>query len=405
MNNKNNLLFVMILLLIPVSGLGIDIYVPSLPAIKVYFDAPHFLIKLTIALYLLGFGLGQIFVGTLSDCFGRRIILIAGLFLFSMFSVLAAFSTSIIMLLAVRFCQGLAVTVPVVISKTIATDTFKGADLKKVSTYLVTAWSIGPIIAPAIGGYLQQYVNWKGSFYFLAVYTIILCAAVCVYLPETNQFKKSFKLKNMVNDYKIILSSKQFVGSALCLATGYSLIVVFSVISPFLIQNDMGYSPVCFGHCALLMGFGCLLGSIINRLIVVKTSQDKIILCAVGAALFMSILMIALSCCNVFNIYCLLMCVFVVLLSVGFSYPNCSSKCLSMFPQMAGSASAAMGVLTIIGTSVTAAVSSFIHTTNMMALSVLYLILCLLFLFIFLNAYADKFAFLKIANNRIEGER
>jgi len=191
---KKRIILMILLFSIPLSGMGIDIYVPSLPALKVFFNEPHSLITLTVSLYLLGFSIGQAFFGPASDSMGRKNILFGGMILFSIFSLLATLTSTVHELLLMRFLQGLAVTAPVVVTKAIVTDLFDKETIKKASTYLVLAWSIGPIIAPAIGGHLQQYFGWRGGFYFLFVYGLILSIFIAIYLSETNQYKQLFKL-------------------------------------------------------------------------------------------------------------------------------------------------------------------------------------------------------------------
>lgn len=372
--DKSIILF-LILLFIPLSGIGIDVYVPSLPAIKLALHAHHTLAKMTVSVYLLGFALGQIFVGPLSDSFGRRKVILIGMFCFALFSLLAAFSKSVNYLIVMRFLQGLAVTTPVIIAKAVATDCYTTEELKKVSTYLVLAWSIGPIIAPVIGGFLQTYIDWQANFYFLFIYSALLFFIALKLLPETNQNIALFSYTTIKNNYFEVLSSSCFVGSVICLAIGYSFIVVFNVISPFLIQNVLGYSALAYGHIALFMGFGCFLGSIFNRFIIKKASQNIIIISGILIILLSSLLLIILAYKFKPNLLCAILPIFLIFLCIGFVYPNCSAKCLTMFPKMAGISSAVMGVLTILGTAIMASIASIVSSGTAISLAWIYIIL------------------------------
>lgn len=375
--------FFLILLLIPISGLGIDILVPSLPSLKNYFSTTDSLIKLNIATYLLGFCLGQILVGPVSDVIGRRSTLLVGLVVFTFSTYLSIFSPSIYCLLILRFIQGLAVTTPVVIAKAIATDKYQGQALTKVSTYLVAAWSAGPIIAPLIGGYLQEYASWKWVFLTLSGYSTLVSLLAFILLPETNTNKNDLNIKQTFQNFKIILSDREFLTNNICLSLGYSIIIAFNVLSPFLIQSEMNYSAEIFGYLSLLVGSGCFVGSIINRLLLDKCEQDVVIINTLKVALCLSMFMSFLSFLLESNIKIIITFSFLLFVCVGITYPNCSSKCLRKFPNMAGSASAIMGVITIIGTFFVSVVASYVHGKSTLPLAVTYIFLTFLIFLIF----------------------
>lgn len=388
---KHSSILALILLIIPLSGMGIDVYAPSLPAIASALNAHHSLVKLSISIYLFGFSIGQLFTGPLSDSFGRRKILLVGLLSFMAFSLGAAFSKNIQFLLTMRLLQGLSVTAPVVIAKSVATDVFKGNQLRKASTYLVAAWSIGPIIAPCIGGHLQHWFGWQANFYFLALYSIAIFALVYIWLPETNQNQIEFNIQKIKLNYLEILSSKIFIGSAICLAIGYSQIAVFHVVGPFFIQKVLNFSAVDYGHIALTLGFACFLGSLGNRYFISKFSQEKIITSGIFIMLAASLMQLFLSQLFLSNLYLILPSIFLIMFCVGFVYPNCSAICLSKFPHIAGSASAIMGVITIMGTASMTSIASVIGSSNFIPLSWLYLFLAVSIIGIYFFMVKEKF--------------
>ena len=174
------------------------------------------------------------------------------------------------------------------------------------------------------------------------------------------------------------------------MAIGYSLIVVFNIMGPFLLQADLGLNALQYGHTALILGFGCFIGSLANRFIVLKFKQDRIIIVWCTVAICTAMLLVLLSMLGIFNVFSLVLPTLVILLSVGFIYPNCSLKCLRRFPEMAGSASAVMGVLTILGTSLISGVASTLNTGSMASISIIYLVLCLLLAFIFMTCVKEK---------------
>jgi DHA1 family bicyclomycin/chloramphenicol resistance-like MFS transporter len=139
-----------ILFLAPISGMGIDIYAPSLPYLSSFFSISHLMAKNTISVYLFGLTIGQIFSGSLSGVFGRKPILIGGLILFILSSLSAAISTHISWLMLARFIQGLAVTASTVMMKALGTDSFTREEMKKISTYFVISCSLGDYHIPRV---------------------------------------------------------------------------------------------------------------------------------------------------------------------------------------------------------------------------------------------------------------
>lgn len=391
MQNRHISLLSIILLLAPISGMGIDIYAPSLPHISTLFAVTHLVAKNTISVYLLGFAIGQVFAGSLSEVYGRKPILVCGLVLFILSCLLAAVSEQIGLLMVARFIQGLAVTAPVVMVKTLATDTYSREEMKKISTYFVISWSMGPIVAPLIGGYLQTYVGWWASFVFLAVYSFVLLLLILCFLPETHKAKIPFNFRQLLSQYTVILQDKKFLSMSLSLALSYSIIVIFNVLGPFIIQKGLGYSPIGFGHIAFFMGFACLIGSISNRYFISRYKVQKLIKYSELAIIILSLGALAVFWGHQKNSLLLVVVpTFLIILSIGIIFPNFSGICLSQFPQVAGAASAVLGVINILGTTAASVMASLFHTVEPWPLFILYFGFGLMLLVIYFFVFGQK---------------
>jgi len=365
--------------IIPISGISVDIYLPSLPAISHYFDVDKSLAQLTVTAYMLGMGIMQLFAGGISDSFGRKKPFLIAMALFIVATLIIPFSYDIYQLLFLRTVQGVLVAVIMVSIRSVIPDLFEGHRFNVMITYMVMAWSIGPIIAPAIGGYLQQYFGWQANFYFLAGYGLLAFLIVLIYLPETTRHYHPFHPAMIVKRYRKILSHKDFLSALIIDGLLYSLILLFAVLGPFLIQTGLHYSAVQFGHIALLVGLAWFIGAMTSRLLVNIALDIKSKICF-WCMLFIALAMVAFSVTISTTIYSILCPLLLIVWLSGILFPRYASRAGSLFPENFGSANALFGAFVFMISGAGSALGSFLKSTSQLPLSIAYLsiiILCL----------------------------
>jgi len=272
--NKTMIAF-LILFMAPLSGVAVDLYAPSLPAITQYFQVYPAEAKFTIGIYIFGFGLGQLIFGSLSDSIGRKKPLLVGAGVYTLSSLLAIFSPNIAVLFLLRFLQGLFGSAMSVVSKAVITDCFTGKAVIKLSSYYIAVWALGPVVAPAVGGYLQHYFGWRANFLAFVILGASIFFAILVFLPETNRHKHKLHIKTMLSHYAKISRHQLFLASIICLACAYAMLASYSIFAPFLIQVDLGHTAITYGHIALLMGLSYFLGSLTTRPMIHYFSDRK----------------------------------------------------------------------------------------------------------------------------------
>jgi len=380
-------LAVISLAIIPLSGMSVDIYVPSLPAVTHYFNVDKSLSQLTVAAYMFGLGIMQLFAGAISDSFGRKKPFLIAMALFVMITIAIPFSQNIYQLLFLRFMQGIVLAVTVVSLRSVIPDLFQGRELSIMMNYMVMAWSIGPIIAPVIGGYLQQYIGWQASFYFLAGYSLLGFFMVLIYLPETSIHRHPFHPKKILKRYSEILLNRKFLDGLLIDGLLYSLILLFAVVGPFLIQTALHYSAAQFGHIALLVGLAWFLGAMTNRVLVNVDLVIKSRLSLWGM-LFMILVMIAFSIFMPLNIYFLLPPLLMMIGLGGILFPNYAARAMTLFPKTTGSANALFGGFLFMISGVASALGTFLKSTHALPLAVAYL--CIITICLLISAQAEK---------------
>ena len=362
------------LLVIPISGLGIDIYVPSLPAVSDYFGVEKALVQLSITTYMLGLSLLKLFAGGISDSFGRRKPFLVAMFIFVIASFCVPFSQDIYQLLFLRLMQGMTVALTVVPMRSVISDLFDGRELYKMMNYMTMAWSIGPIIAPAIGGYLQFYFGWQASFYFLGFYSLIIFILVYFCLPETSQYRHAFHVGQIISRYQTVLFNSKYVVGLILNGMLYSLIIIFSVVGPFLIQTVLHYSAIQFGQISLLMGLAWFLGTMTNRFLIDIALDIKSKICF-WLMLIISVMMLAIVLWMPMTIYNIVIPIFIILWVGGIVFPNYFARSVSLFPQMTGSANALFGTSVFLLAGISSGLSTFLKSTSELPLAIAYVVL------------------------------
>lgn len=355
-NRQINIMAVCAFLIIPMSGLAVDIYVPSLPAVARYFHISEALTQVTVTIFLIAYALSQFIAGNIIDAYGRRKITIISLLAFSCFSFCIPQIDSIGMLLLLRFLQGLCVGFFMVSKRAIIVDIYSGIKLQSMLIYTTIAWSLGPIVAPGIGGYLQSFFGWKSCFYFLAGYSFVLAVLEFIFVPETIKNKAILNFTNIKSAYSEILSDSKFNLGVLSLGFSYAMVMLFNLLGSFLVQVTLGYTPIEYGHYALVMGFAWMCGGLVNRRLLNLSLMSKMrvaIICAISLAIIMFMISLKSE-----NIYTILIPAFFMHCLAGFIFNNYFAYCLSMFPRYAGTAGGIAGsgayVVTFLGSSILA---------------------------------------------------
>ena len=335
--------------LMPLSGLGTDIYLPSLPAMAEALHTSTTQIQFSLTIFLIGYALGQFVVGNFLDSFGRWKIGTVALFLFGLASLMIAYIDSVTWLHGLRLVQGLIAAVVAVAKRTFFVDLFSGEQLRGYLSSFTIIWSLGPIVAPFIGGYLQIHFGWQANFIFLAIYAWLALALELWRGGETLAQRQSFVLADIARRYRYMLGQSRFNWGLLNIALPYSATLAFSMVSPFLIERSYGYSPQVTGWAALLMGLAWMTGGFVARwqlaasLLVKHRRTFAVMLLAAG-------LMLLVSWHNA-NLYTLLIFAFVVHASCGMAFNIYFTECLGMFPQFAGLSGGLVGGIAFMLTS------------------------------------------------------
>lgn len=335
--------------LIPLSGFALDIYIPSLPDMAIKLNTTPEAIQLTVSIYLITYGICQLIIGGLLDSYGRYLPSLAGLLFFSLASFAIANTYSLQVIYLMRGIQGIMVAVIVVSKRASFSDLYSGDKLKHYTSLFSIIWSSAPIIAPFIGGYLQTHFGWQSNFYFLGYFSLILFALELVISGETLTIKDPFHISNIARVYLSMVKTKDFILAMAVLALSYSMMLVYGMASPFLIENVLNYPATTTGNASLVSGVAVLAGGLLAKYFITRPFFKKILI-AISIQLFVAIGLTVFT-SYFHNLYTLLAYVVILHTAVGFIFNTMFSYCLTRFTSNGGKASGLAGGGYIIFTS------------------------------------------------------
>lgn len=352
----------------PLSGFVTDIYLPSFPAMAKSLLVHERDIQLTLTSYLLSYGISQLFIGNILDSIGRYRPKLLALTLVILSSLLITHTHSVLLICLLRIVQGIAISILVVATRALFVDLYAGDRLKNYLSYFTIVWSCGPILAPFLGGYLEKLFDWQANFYFLAFYAGVLLVFEVLYSGESIAEKKRINLRDNLNLYKMMLQNKLFILGILVLGFSYSIVMLFNMTGPFIIENTFHFSSVTIGYCTLILGFSWMIGGFVTK----KQMHLDFVPRVIAPVLFQASLIVALIVVSMFhqNLYIMVGFAFFIHIISGVLFTNFFTNSMLFFPKHAGTAGGLMGGMVYIVTSLSnfiVAITGKVTTQNGLA--------------------------------------
>lgn len=363
--------------LIPLSGLATDIYLPSMPHMATGLQVSEQSVQLTLSLFLISYGLSQCIVGSLLDTFGRYRLSLVSLLLFSISCYLIAITNNINLILAMRVVQGITVGFILVAKRALFVDVYSGDKQKKYVSIITIVWGVAPIVAPYIGGYLEGLFNWRANFYFLGIFGTLLFLLELLFSGETLQRRSEPRFATVINAYRMMLGQRSFTWGLLMLGISYGTVMLYGLSGTFILEHKLGYSAIAAGYISLLLGSAWMAGGflgkfLIGRPLLRKTAWATAIQLAAAGLLIASAAMGP-------NIYVLILLAYILHMAAGFTFTNYFARSITMFPQNAAMAGGITGGGAYIVTSTLSyGVTYLIRAENQAQLGYSYLVLVVL---------------------------
>lgn len=239
------------LLLATLSSMGpfaIDTYLPAFAGIEASLQTTPVQMQQTLAAFLAGFAVMNLFHGALSDSVGRRPVVLGALAVFTLASVGCALSTDIATLIAFRALQGLSAGGGVVVSRALIRDMFPPDDAQRVMSQVTLFFGVAPAVAPLVGGVLYEFLDWRSIFWFLAAVGAVQWAVMWRRLPETlhPSQRQSLALGNLLRGYWQVGASGRFLALAMASAVPFNGMFIYVLASPAWLGGHLGLAPTQF---------------------------------------------------------------------------------------------------------------------------------------------------------------
>ncbi len=269
------------------SIMSTDIYAPSLPDLPAFFGSTPSIVKLTISLNILMFGMGQIILGPLSDRFGRKPILLNAILLFSISSFACAFAQSIEQLIVARILQGFMGSAEAVICLAIFKDLFDEKQQVRALAIFGMAVALAPALGPIIGGYVHVWLGWQFNFYLIGILGFITTWLIGWQLPESSSpDRNALQPAKVLGNYRALLINRQFITYACIAGIGMGIIYTFVTGAPFILVDQLDIPIKHFGYYQAAIVVTFFIGSLIATRAVNQMTTDKLLDIGLSVVLF-----------------------------------------------------------------------------------------------------------------------
>lgn len=339
-------LFVLLLgSIIAIGPLSIDLYLPAFPELTDSLGTSESMVHLTLTACLVGLAIGQAFAGPLSDAWGRRRPLLIGLSTYTVASVLCAIAPTAELLAGTRLLQGLTGAAGLVIAQALVRDLVEGPMVARVLSRLLLVMGVAPILAPTLGGQLLHLTGWRGLFWLLAIFGVVMVMVIARFVPETLPVERRDNggLGTAARSYRRLAGDRRFMAYVAICALGFVAIFGYVSGSPFVYQDVYGVSPQTYGVLFGLNSVGMVIASQLNARLVLTVPPFRVLARAVPVAAVAALTLVVLTATETFGLAGFMVPLFVLITTFGLILPNGGALALNRHPESAGTAAALLG--------------------------------------------------------------
>jgi DHA1 family bicyclomycin/chloramphenicol resistance-like MFS transporter len=328
------------------ASISTDLYLPAMPAMARSLHATNGQLELTISGYLIGFSLGQLFWGPISDRYGRRLPVALGLLMFIAGSAGCALSTTAPMIIGWRAVQAVGACASVVLARAMIRDLYEGHRAAQMLSSLMTVMAIAPLLGPSIGGLILRLGSWNLIFWGLAIFGLGTLVALYT-LPETLPYERRnhAPLSGSFRRYGQLLADRRVLGYASAGGFFYGGMYAYIAGTPFVYMDYYHVSAQTYGILFGVGIVGIMLANQLNAKLVKEVGSDRLMRLGTTMAGLSGLCLAIDAWSDIGGLAGLVAPLFVFVAAAGLIVANSIVGALNSFPQMAGSVSALIGSL------------------------------------------------------------
>ena len=325
--------------------LSMDLYLPGLPSLEHDLGAGQSAAQLTLTAAALGLAAGQLVAGPLSDRFGRKAPLLIGLAAYAVASALCAVSPSVWVLVAVRLLQGTAGAAGIVLSRAVVRDCTEGLATARAFALLASVNGVAPMLAPVAGGQLLRITDWRGVFGVLTAVGAVLLVWSATRLPESlpRADRAGGGIRATLTTGRGLVGQRAFLGPVLAFGLGFGALFTYISTSSFVLQDGFGLTPAQFSLVFAINGAGIVGAGQLSRVLVGRTGPRRLVLTGLLLQSAAAGLLVVAALAG-WGLPVVVPALFVNATAFGLVAPNATTLAMSGARQVAGSASALLGV-------------------------------------------------------------
>jgi len=348
-------------------SLSLNIFLPSVPGLQRDFATDYTTVQLGLTLYLATLAVAQLVYGPLSDRYGRRPLLRAGLVLYVAGTIACLLAPDIWFFVAGRVVQAAGGCAGLVIGRAILRDLYDRERAAAMIAFVSMVMIVAPTFAPAIGGFLDGWIGWRGSFFFLLAFGTAVLIAAFLALPETLARKSAVMgVRGLVGEFRVLLGMRAFCGYAFQVGFITGAFYTFLGGAPHVTISLMGMSPFEYGLAYIAVSGAFMVGAFISTRLSVRLGSDRMIL--IGLSLSATG-MFGLGLVELFGSvtpFALFAGMSALAFGNGFSVPNGTAGAISVDPARAGAASGLLGGLQMtVGTGLSFLVAALLNGSTL----------------------------------------
>ncbi len=345
---KKSVWFTLVLsMAVALGPLATDMYLPSFPLLGQVFQVSASIVQWTLSVFMIGLAAVQLFVGPLSDRFGRKKVLISGLLVFSIASFMAGHASSIETLMVARFLQSVGVCTGIVIPRAMVRDLFEREDAARKLSLMGSFMGVAPVIAPVFGGYLTVHYGWDAVFDAQAIYGCFIAVIILFFIKESLNLKdhRATQPAQIIKNYKTLLTTPVFMGYALtgafCFAGFFSYISASSYVLIHLLNVPVDKFGYYFGFVVVGFIAGTLVGPQITR----RFGLEAALRFGTAFPLIGGSILMGLTLLDILHPLAIVLPMVIYNLGVGMVMPQSQAAAIHPFPEKAGAAAAMAGCM------------------------------------------------------------